>query len=41
MARLARGRRFLVSVLVAKLNGLKATNDTHGHAAGNEPLRRA
>ncbi len=39
MARLSRGRRFPVSVLVADVNGLKEVNDTEGHAAGDQVLR--
>jgi diguanylate cyclase (GGDEF)-like protein len=30
-----------VTVVVADLNGLKAVNDTHGHAAGDTLIRRA
>jgi diguanylate cyclase (GGDEF)-like protein len=40
-ARLERGRRFPVSVLLADLNGLKLANDQHGHDAGDTLLRRA
>jgi diguanylate cyclase (GGDEF)-like protein/PAS domain S-box-containing protein len=39
MARLSRGRRFPVSVLMADVNGLKGVNDTEGHAAGDQVLR--
>jgi diguanylate cyclase (GGDEF)-like protein/PAS domain S-box-containing protein len=40
LSRLDRGRRMPVSVIVADVDGLKAVNDTHGHAAGDEVLRR-
>ncbi len=39
--RLERGRQFPVGVIVADLNGLKVTNDQHGHAAGDVLLKRA
>jgi diguanylate cyclase (GGDEF)-like protein/PAS domain S-box-containing protein len=39
MARLARSRRFPVSILVADVNGLKKANDEEGHAAGDQVLR--
>ncbi len=38
--RLERGRRYPVSVMVADLDGLKPTNDTLGHEAGDKLLRR-
>ncbi|MCC7359050.1 MAG: sensor domain-containing diguanylate cyclase [Anaerolineales bacterium] len=41
LARLERGRRYPVSVLVLDLNGLKATNDTRGHPEGDKLIRRA
>lgn len=40
-ARLARGRQFPVSVLVADVDGLKDVNDRFGHRAGDDLLRRA
>jgi len=40
-ARLARGRQFPVSIVVADIDGLKEVNDLRGHAAGDELLRRA
>ena len=41
MARLERGRQFPVSIVMADLNDLKATNDRDGHAAGDALLQRA
>ena len=41
MARLERGRKFPVSVVMADIDELKTVNDTQGHAAGDEVLRRA
>ncbi len=38
---LERGGPFPVTVIMADLDGLKTTNDTHGHAAGDTLLRRA
>ncbi len=41
MARLAKGRHFPMSIVVADVDGLKAVNDRLGHAVGDELLRRA
>ena len=41
LSRLQRGRAFPVSVIVVDVDHLKQTNDAHGHAAGDELLRRA
>lgn len=41
IARLTRKGPFPVSVIVADLNGLKLVNDSFGHAAGDDLLRRA
>jgi diguanylate cyclase (GGDEF)-like protein/PAS domain S-box-containing protein len=40
-SRHARGRQFPVSILVIDLDGLKEINDLHGHAIGDEMLKRA
>lgn len=39
-SRLDRGRRFPVSVIVVDVDGLKAVNDSVGHAAGDTLIRR-
>jgi diguanylate cyclase (GGDEF)-like protein/PAS domain S-box-containing protein len=41
LARLERGRHFPVSVIVGDIDRFKATNDIHGHAAGDKVLRDA
>ena len=41
MLRLSRSNTTPIVVLVADLDGLKAANDCHGHAAGDALLRRA
>ena len=41
LARLERGRKFPVSVLVADLDGLKKINDQYGHEAGDRALCQA
>jgi len=41
VARLGRGRHWPVSVIVADLDGLKAANDSRGHAEGDKLIRRA
>jgi diguanylate cyclase (GGDEF)-like protein/PAS domain S-box-containing protein len=41
MARLERGRKFPVSIVMADVDGLKKVNDTYGHAAGDDLLQRA
>jgi len=41
LARLEHSRYFPVSIVMGDVNGLKATNDQQGHAAGDDLLRRA
>ncbi len=40
MSRLEHGRQFPVSVVMADVDDLKGTNDSQGHAAGDELLRQ-
>ena len=41
LARFERGRIFPVSIVMADVDGLKTVNDTRGHRAGDELLKRA
>jgi diguanylate cyclase (GGDEF)-like protein/PAS domain S-box-containing protein len=41
LERLARNRMFPINIVMADVNGLKAVNDTLGHAAGDNLLRLA
>ncbi|MDR3493132.1 MAG: sensor domain-containing diguanylate cyclase [Ancalomicrobiaceae bacterium] len=41
LQRLERSRLAPITIVMADLNGLKATNDEFGHAAGDQVLRRA
>lgn len=41
LTRLSTGRRYPVSIIVVDLDGLKSTNDTYGHAAGDKMIRKA
>jgi diguanylate cyclase (GGDEF)-like protein/PAS domain S-box-containing protein len=41
MARFERGRAFPVSIVMADVDGLKVVNDTRGHKAGDDLLKRA
>lgn len=41
LARLGRGRRYPISLVLADLNGLKQVNDGRGHAEGDKLIRRA
>jgi diguanylate cyclase (GGDEF)-like protein len=40
LERLQQGRQFPVNIMVVDVNEMKTTNDTFGHAAGNELLQR-
>ena len=40
MSRIERGRQFPVSIVMADVDHLKATNDSQGHAAGDALLKR-
>jgi diguanylate cyclase (GGDEF)-like protein len=39
--RLAKSRRYPVGIIIIDLDGLKATNDTYGHAAGDRMIIKA
>lgn len=39
--RVSKGRSYPISVIVADLDGLKAVNDSHGHAAGDQLIKTA
>jgi diguanylate cyclase (GGDEF)-like protein/PAS domain S-box-containing protein len=41
LERLSHGRNFPLSIVMADINGLKTTNDTLGHPAGDELIRLA
>ncbi|MGQ9834270.1 MAG: sensor domain-containing diguanylate cyclase [Candidatus Villigracilaceae bacterium] len=41
LARLERRRQFPISIVIADIDRLKETNDRHGHAAGDDLLKRA
>jgi diguanylate cyclase (GGDEF)-like protein/PAS domain S-box-containing protein len=41
LERIAQGRRFPLSVVIADINGLKTVNDTLGHEAGDNLIRSA
>jgi len=41
LERLAHGRKFPLSIVMADVNGLKTVNDTQGHEAGDKLLRMA
>jgi diguanylate cyclase (GGDEF)-like protein/PAS domain S-box-containing protein len=40
MAQIGHANPFPVSIIIADIDGVKRTNDTHGHPAGDELLRR-
>jgi diguanylate cyclase (GGDEF)-like protein/PAS domain S-box-containing protein len=40
LSRLERGRNLPISIVIIDIDGLKPTNDTCGHAAGDELIRR-
>jgi diguanylate cyclase (GGDEF)-like protein len=40
MSRLERGRQFPISIIAADVDGLMQINDRHGHAAGDDQLKR-
>lgn len=41
LARIERGRMFPISLVVVDLDGLKQVNDSEGHGAGDQMIRRA
>ena len=41
LERLGKGRQYPIGIIVIDLDGLKETNDTYGHAAGDRMIRKA